>query len=145
MSMLPSIRKARGNSWQLSGIGYQVSVISYRLIVKKVQRQILRRCLDGCLRLLLLLTELEHQLPCVSRTFRVQPVITTPTCCLNKRLSRLAVTQQVLLNKLMNLGKVRLVEQRTIHVIHVAGNRLNADAAFACLSEDIQNLLFVGH
>ena len=94
---------------------------------------------------LLLFTKLKKELAGIRIVFGIQTIIASAASILDKRLCRLGVTQQILLNKSMYFRKVWLDEKRTVQVINVPCYRLHAYAEFSCLCQNFLNLLLVSH
>ena len=89
-------------------------------------------------------TEMQHQLLSIGRMLHVQAIVAAPVSTLNKRLLRLRVAKQVLLHILSDLLQVGLGEECTVLIIHMLGERSDADASLAYRHEQIQYLLIVG-
>ena len=80
--------------------------------------------------------EVEHQLAGIGRVLGVQTVVATAARVLDKGVGGLGVAQQVLLHLLVNVLQVGLMEERTVQVIDMLGQQLNADATLAYFAED---------
>ena len=96
-------------------------------------------------RFLLLFMKSEEQLERIIRNLGIQPIVDAPTRAHDKRLGRLAVFQQILLNLCTYLLQIGSCKEGAIHIIDVLGNSLHANALLTSHGQDMKYLLVVGH
>ena len=102
-----------------------------RLEVEEGEREVLLGLLVFCFFNGEVFLEVEHQLAGIGRVLGVQTVVATAARALDKGVGGLGVAQQVLLHLLVNVLQVGLMEERTVQVIDMLGQQLDADAPLA--------------